>query len=213
MGVLAEKIGDMEQGAEFTKCIKLEHFHTKTLDDEVTLVDRNSETGCCPEDSTAGPAQQSLYESAQIVCGFNDDGSIGGVTTGSNCNYRKCFVHKQNIECAEGQQLLNGCCGPKGSHKFKESCKYYDKSTSSNGIKTEWCTTYHKNYGTRGYKGTSAATDDIADGKFQPENFYAYAKCEGDAPPAGNNNPETSSAAKVVMGAAGSFAIVLAFLF
>jgi hypothetical protein len=212
MGVVfGEKIGDMEQGAEFTKCIKLEDFHTKTLDDDVTLVDRDADTGCCPADSTAGPKQVSSYQSAQIVCGFKDDGSLGSVTTGSTCNYGKCFVHKQSIECTEGKQLLNGCCGAKDSHTFKDECKYYDRSSSSNSVKTEWCTTYHKDYGTIGWKGTSDTADDIKEGKFQPDKFYTYATCEGGGGTTSGGS-STSSAVKLATGMCSALACLLSKL-
>ena len=48
----SEKIGDMDQGAEFTKCISKTDLETKTLDDDITLIDRVGD--CCPAGSVPG---------------------------------------------------------------------------------------------------------------------------------------------------------------
>jgi hypothetical protein len=45
--VLAVKIGDLAQSSEFTQCIKITDFNSKSLGDEVEVTDKVD--GCCPE--------------------------------------------------------------------------------------------------------------------------------------------------------------------
>merc|ERR1719238_881097 len=63
----------------------------------------------------------------------------------------------------------------------------------------EYCLTYPQDYGTIGYSGTADATDDIADGKFQVDKFYAYAPCaEG-----GGGGSEADSTQRMTISIAG----------
>ena len=100
----AVRIMDMEQGAEFTKCISNTDLATKTLDDDITLIERVD--GCCPAGSSPGVKHYNKYHGAQIVCGMKDDGKIALSTSTSNgvktCTYNKCYVIKQNIPCKDG---------------------------------------------------------------------------------------------------------------
>jgi len=177
------KITDMEQGAEFTKCISKTDLETKTLDDDITLIDRVD--GCCPAGSVPGVKHTNQYAGAQILCGMKDDGTLALTTGSSNgvktCTYNKCYVMKQNIPCADGtKQRLNGCCGAKPQTNFDAQCKFYDKSfNNAHSEKVQYCTTYDKDYGSKGYAGTSAKTDDVAGGKLQVAKLYTYTPCPG----------------------------------
>jgi hypothetical protein len=173
----------MDQGAEFTKCISNTDLETKTLDDDITLIERVGD--CCPAGSVPGVKFFNQYSGAQIVCGFKDDGAVALSTGSSNgaktCTYNKCYVMKQNIPCKDGtKQRLNGCCGGKPQTNFDAQCKFYDKSFSNAHSETvKYCTTYDKNYGSKGWAGTSAKTDDVAGGKLQVDKVYTYAPCPG----------------------------------
>jgi hypothetical protein len=193
------KFADSEQGAAFDKCIKIEDFQTKTLDDEVEVVARE-EGGCCPDGYTAGAKFYNTYQGAQIVCGFKEDGTVATSTGSSNgvktCTFNSCYVHKQGLPCKEDtKQLLNGCCGAtKGSRTFQDSCLSYDYTFNSGyGNKVEYCLSYDKNYGTKGNVGTTEKTDDQADGKLVVENINTYAPCEGGS--AGGGGPGEGPAA------------------
>jgi len=184
-GASAEKLSAMEQGQEFTKCVKIVDYQTKTLDDDITLVDRES-NGCCPKDSVPGTKFFTKYRSPQIVCGFKTDGSVSvSTTSGTNkkCTYNKCYVHKQNIPCADGtRQLLNGCCAPRTNTNtgFAATCKSYFKNFNTvNGDKVNYCTTYHKDYSKIGVSGTQIKTDDQKAGKLDVDKVYTYAPCDG----------------------------------
>merc|ERR1719217_184261 len=77
------KFADSEQGAAFDKCIKIEDFTTKTLDDEVEVVARD-EGGCCPDGYVPGAKHYNNYVGAQVICGFKADGSVAPSTGSSN---------------------------------------------------------------------------------------------------------------------------------
>jgi len=188
-GALATKIADMDNGAEFTKCIKIADWNSKTADDDLELGDRDA-TGCCAEGYVPGVKLYSRYFGAQVVCGVKDDGTIGSYSSSNSngnktCDYKKCYVMKiaDKIECVDDAvALLNGCCGAtKNSRTFATDCKKYDYTHSSvtagASATPEYCLSYNTNYGTIGYSGTIENADDIADGKFQVDNFYAYAPC------------------------------------
>jgi hypothetical protein len=211
---VAEKIADMDQGVEFTKCFKLEDWHSKTADDDLELADRDS-NGCCPAGYTPGVDLEAQYMGAQVVCGVDADGTPSGSTkAGSSsdtrtCDYKKCFVMKiaDKIVCQDGAvALLNGCCGAtKGSRTFHEDCSSYDKTQwsytsypeSGNAYVTaEFCTTYHKNYGSMEWAGDNTDAD-VVDGKFQVESFYAWAPCAagGGGGGGGSESEQDASAA------------------
>lgn len=205
-GVGAVTINSYDQGQEFTKCVTITDFQTKTLADDITLVDRNS-GGCCPTGSTPGAKFFNSYQSAQIACGFQSDGTVGWSTSTSGgnttCTYNKCYVMKQNLPCADGsKQLLNGCCAATDANNkgFQDLCKNYWKSfTTVNSETVNFCTTYHKNYGSKGYGGTQGKTDDQAGGKLVPDKIYTYAKCEGGSVTDTNSNTQVDGAARVVL--------------
>jgi len=188
--ITATKLGDMEQGAKFDKCIAVADWEGKTLDDDITLQDRDA-NGCCPDNTVPGVEHYTSYFGAQVVCGFEADGTTQVSTSTSNsvktCTYNQCYVWKQDLPCTgDGKQFLNGCCAAKascGSNScgFSATCKNYAYSMSQSkyGGDSEYCLTYHTNYGTIGYAGTAATTDDQADDKLAVDNVYAYASCEG----------------------------------
>jgi hypothetical protein len=189
VGTSAVKIADMDQGAEFTKCLNISDWQTKTLADYITLFDRMA-NGCCPKGTLPGHKFYTAYKSPQIVCGFKADGSIKvSITSGTNakCEYNKCYVDKQNLACADdSKQLLNGCCAKTTywNSGFPATCKnyYYAKqSTGVNGDKMIYCTTYHKSYSAKGRAGTTKKDDDQAAGKLVPANIDTYATCDGSA--------------------------------
>jgi len=210
---LAAKIADMDQGAEFTQCFKVEDYNSKTADDDLELADRDA-NGCCPAGYTPGVDLYPSYWGAQVVCGVDADGTISGSTyTGSGdsrtCDYKKCFVKKiaDKIVCQDGAvALLNGCCGAtSGSRTFHEDCMSYDYTQWSytavpeSGdayVTAEYCLTYHKNYGTMGnfgFVGDNSKTAHIVDGKFDVENFYAYVPCAAGGG-GGGSESDTSAA-------------------
>jgi len=175
------------QGASFSKCINITDFESKTLADEIDLIDRDEGGGCCPEGSVPGAQWKTSYKGAQVVCGFKDDGTTALSTGSSNgvktCTYNNCYVDKQNLPCADdSKQLLNGCCaGTTGSNTgFAEGCKNYQYSPKNAYQETyKYCATYDKDYGTKGWAGTSETTDDQEDGKLVLSKIYTYTPCEG----------------------------------
>jgi len=196
--VASVKVADMAQGSEFTKCINNTDLQTKSIDDDITLIDRVG--GCCPAGSVPGVKHFNTYDGAQIVCGFQDDGTVALSTGSSNnvktCTYNKCYVMKQNIPCKDGsKQRLNGCCGSKPQTNFDAQCKFYDKSfNNAYGENVQYCTTYDKDYGSKGWAGTSAKTDDVAGGKLQVDKLYTYAPCPGNMVSGGSAASSTTGA-------------------
>jgi hypothetical protein len=210
------KIADMDQGSEFLKCVSITDLETKTINDDITLIDRVGT--CCPQGSVPGVKYKTSYNGAQIVCGLKDDGTVALSTGSSNgnktCTYNKCYIMKQNIPCKDGtKQRLNGCCGAKPQTNFDAQCKFYDSSfNNAYSEKTQYCTTYDKDYGTKGYAGTSAKTDDVASGKLQVDKLYVYTPCPGNMV-GGGGSATTGSAAtgtQTSSGAAGLFTSFLA---
>jgi len=202
IGSGAVKLEDSAQGVEFTKCITITDFQTKTLADDITLSERLS-NGCCPAGTVPGAQFYSSYKSPQIVCGFKTDGTLKfSMTTGTNaaCTYNKCYIDKQNLACADGtKQLLNGCCAAttKANTGFEATCKNYFYSKSNvHGENYKYCTTYHKDYSTIGYAGTSSKTDDqVVDGStstLAQDKIYTYATCSGGSGGSGGSSTDTS---------------------
>lgn len=189
------------QGEAFTMCIDITDYQTMTLNDDITLVARES-GGCCPAGTTAGHRMVSRYLGGQIVCGFESDGTYAMTSSSSNgattCVLNSCYVFKQNVECTTGTQLLNGCCGPSGARTFGDDCVGGESTFNSaydSGI--EYCTTYHTEWGNEGYedRGTSQAGDDQADGSLVVDNVYTYAACSGDAATGAGSTSSTTSGA------------------
>jgi hypothetical protein len=189
----------MEQGAEFTKCISICHFNSKTLEESVTVTDR-MEGGCCPQGFIPGAKYYATYQGAQVVCGFKDDGTIALSAGSSNgqktCSYNKCYVQKQHLPCADdSRQLINGCCGKtKNSRSFKSACLHYDYTLkNAYAQEYEYCLSYDKDYGSKGWVGTQEGSDDQADGKLQVANLYTYTPCEGGLGAGGSSNTQDTS--------------------
>lgn len=195
----ATKLSEMDNGAEFTKCISITDFQQKTLSDDITLIDRES-GGCCPKGSVPGQKWYNNYKGAQVVCGFKADGSVA-LSTGSSggaktCTYNKCYVDKQDLTCADdSKQFLNGCC--KGTTKantgFPAQCKnYYYSFNNVYSEKVQYCLTYDKDYGTKGRAGTSDKTDDQAGGKLVPSKISTYTPCGTAGGSGGSPSPSPS---------------------
>lgn len=213
------KFADSEQGAAFDKCIKSEDFMTKTLDDEVEVVARD-EGGCCPEGYVPGAKWYNQYQGAQIVCGFKEDGSVAVKTGSSNgaktCTYNNCYVHKQGLPCKDDtKQLLNGCCGAEKTKTFQDSCKHYVKNFNNvYSEKVDYCLSYDKDYGSKGYNGKNDKAGFQAEGKLVVENLYTYTPCGGGAAggdasggdaAGGGGGDADGSAASCNVGAAASY--------
>jgi len=200
------KFSDMEQGQEFTKCISICDFNSKTLSDSVTVTDK-MEGGCCPQGFIPGAKFYSKYHGAQVVCGFKTDGSVA-LSTGSSggsktCTYNKCYVHKQNLPCTDGsRQLINGCCGKtKNDRKFEAACLHYDYTLKNvYNQQYEYCLSYDKDYGSKGWSGTNDNADDQKDGKLQVGNVYVYTPCAG-GNVGSNSDQDTSPAPQASIGA------------
>jgi hypothetical protein len=118
---------DFEPGQEFTRCLKAYDWGLKSAEDEVAILDRDSDSGCCPAGWTPGTqplVQQKqtldgvfpiLFLYGQITCGWRN-GTFGlaaqkPVQVGAKCDYGTCYFIPQNFTCGDGQApLLNGCC-------------------------------------------------------------------------------------------------------
>lgn len=181
------KFADSEQGAAFDKCVKVEDFMTKTLDDEVEVVARE-EGGCCPDGYTPGAKWYTQYQGAQIVCGFKEDGKVAVSTGSSNgaktCTYNNCYVHKQALPCKEDtKQLLNGCCGAEAKKRtFQDGCEMYEKNFNTvYKNKVDYCLSYDKDYGSKGNVGKNEPAAYQAEGKLVVENLWTYHPCAGSA--------------------------------
>lgn len=192
-----ESYGD---GAYFDKCIKITDWVSATYTSDITLTDRDS-NGCCASDEVPGQYRNYNYYGAQVICGFEDDGSTSFSTSSSSgtytCTYNNCFVHKQDLECASGSnQLLNGCCSSSSCAandcNFGTDCQnYYYTMSNAQGNSTTYCLTYDYNYGTAtgnqglaSFDGTSETSDDVeVDGDtktLDTDKLYMYVECDND---------------------------------
>jgi len=170
------KVGDLAQGSEFTKCIKITDFNSKTLSDDVEVTDKVD--GCCPEGYIPGIKWYNNYWGAMVVCGFKEDGSVAMSSSTSNsvksCTYNKCYVVKMDLTCKDSSKMtLDGCC-PKD--QWDDDCKMYTKSQSFFSEKVGYCLSYAKNYK---LEGTNEKTDDVVDGVLSLTNVKAYTECAG----------------------------------
>jgi hypothetical protein len=158
------KLTSYDQGAEFQKCIKITDFETKTLADDITLTSRDA-NGCCAAGEVPGAFLFSDYQGAQVVCGTGTGDKSYAANANGRCAYGTCYVYKQHLPCEDGtKQRINGCCGAHGvaNMNFPSSCLGYEKKfTNTASEEVEYCTTYHKQYGSIGLMGTSAAKDDV----------------------------------------------------
>jgi len=207
------KLSIAASGTPFTKCIQKSDWETKTIHDDITLVDRVE--GCCPTDTLPGVVHTTSYESGQIVCGFKADGSVAFTAGTSGCTYNNCFIVPLDLACVSGQQRINGCCADPDSCAgsacgFKSNCLNYAPTT--NGVK--YCTSYNKTYvspgaGTEALTGTTSAADDLTGTtKLHWSKVKKYTKCgpqtgsgDGDGPapspapsPGGSPSPAPSPA-------------------
>lgn len=211
IGAVAEtmKFADSEQGAAFDKCIKIEDFTTKTLDDEVEVVARE-EGGCCPDGYAPGAKHYNNYVGAQVICGFKDDGSVALSTGSSNgkktCTYNGCYVYKQGLPCKDDtKQLLNGCCAKEADCKnnacnFQDECLSYAYNFKTvYGNQVNYCLSYAKKYK---MENTADKTDDVKEGKLVVENLYTYTSCAGGAAGGGSAGTEPPSTSNAVRSAA-----------
>jgi len=186
----AEKIGDYAQGALFSKCISVADWEGKTLDDDITLSDRDA-NGCCPDGTVPGVKHKNKYVNAQVVCGFQADGSLAALarTTANSvttCTYNSCYVWKQNLTCANNErQRLNGCCAAASAcaqHAcgFEAGCKNYAYSmgAAAQSTESEYCATYNTNYEER---YTTATDDDqnATDNTLQLDKVRQFTPCMG----------------------------------
>eukprot|EP00746_Dinoflagellata_sp_MGD_P157226 gnl/MRDRNA2_/MRDRNA2_86143_c0_seq2.p1 gnl/MRDRNA2_/MRDRNA2_86143_c0~~gnl/MRDRNA2_/MRDRNA2_86143_c0_seq2.p1 ORF type:complete len:364 (-),score=99.65 gnl/MRDRNA2_/MRDRNA2_86143_c0_seq2:231-1322(-) len=170
------KVGELAQGAEFTKCINVTDFNSKSLTDEVEVTEKVD--GCCPEGYIPGIKHYNNYWGSMVICGFKDDGSVAMSTSTSNgvktCTYNKCYVVKMDVTCKDSSKMtLDGCC-PK--EQWNDNCKKYTKSQSFFSKTVDYCLSYAKNYK---LEGTSDKTDDVVDGVLSLTNLKAYTECAG----------------------------------
>jgi len=73
----------------------------------------------------------------------------------------------------------------------------------------EYCLSYDKDYGTKGWAGTAETTDDQKEGKLVVENLYTYTPCEGGSAGGGGDGTTAtaSGAVRVAAGVFGTFMI------
>jgi len=203
------KLADLTSGDEWTHgCIKVEDFNTKTASEEIEVADADATSGCCPEGFVM-PKFTSTYLGPQVACGWGDDGTIKGFTTGTTCDYGKCFIMKTGLTCLDDKALgINGCCA---DDQWPTDCLHYDKNSNSNGIKQEYCTRYTKQYE---LENTAATDDDIVDGKLKMDKLYYYTQCKGDSlDGSGGTSGDSNSASGFQITAAAMTAAVVAVIF
>jgi hypothetical protein len=178
------------------------------------------EGGCCPQGFIPGAKSYNQYQGAQVVCGFKADGTVAisqGSSGGSKtCTYNKCYVHKQNLPCSDGsRQLINGCCGKtKSDRKFETpGCLHYDY-TLNNAFNQqyEYCLSYDRYYGSKGYSGTNDKTDDQDESQLQVGNLYTYTPCAGGDVGGSDTNQQTSHALQPFIGASGLLGALVSIL-
>jgi hypothetical protein len=201
----------MEQGAEFTKCISINDFHTKLPTDEIQVVDRDATTGCCPSCWMPGTKWYNNYWSSMIVCGFKEDGSVDVSASTSNgarkCTYNKCYVVKMDITCKDDSKMkINGCCPDK---QWTDDCKMYSKSQTFFGEKASYCLSYAKKY-----KLLGSMPADQTDGKLGLSTIKAYTGCapfnpagsggSSPAPSTGGTSPSPATSGTVNCPSVGS---------
>jgi hypothetical protein len=212
----AVKLSSYKQGAKFDKCISNSDFEGKTLDDDITLIERDAQ-GCCPAGSVPGAKHYSNYVGAQVICGFKSDGKVDLKTSSSgsvkSCTYNQCYVYKQGLSCktAGAKQRLNGCCAAANTCAtskcdFATGCLNYAYNfNNAYGEQLEYCLTYNKKYK---MEYTSAKTDDQADNELKVDKLYVYTPCKGGTAPATSpGGSTTSSAATVGMAGLGVAAV------
>jgi hypothetical protein len=173
------KISSYDQGAKFDKCIDIDDFHTKTIDSDITLTDRDS-NGCCAAGTVPGAFYFNQYQGSQIVCFKPDNNQNMG--TPNNCEYGQCYVYKQDLPCEDDtRQHLNGCCEGADATQFgnfPENCLGYLKTFDNTHDETvKYCTTYHKTYGSIGRVGTTDGDDDTHDDGLNIACIDEYAAC------------------------------------
>jgi hypothetical protein len=197
--VNSETIASYDQGAAFDKCISISDWESKTIDDDITLQDRDG-NGCCPAGTVPGREHYTNYMGAQVQCGWQSDGTVDVSTTSGTpptCTYNQCYVWKDNLECASGRQFLNGCCLLDSCNTndcgFQTDCKNY--AYSEDNVHSEsykYCLTYNAQYA---MENTAAKTDDQANGMLETGNVYVYTPCAGGSGGGGGSGGSESSKA------------------
>lgn len=208
----AVTIGSMEQGAAFDKCIKIEDFVGKGLDDDIELVERNADTGCCPADTVPGATHTNSYpQGPQIVCGFKEDGSVS-FWPGDNsngCTYNSCYVFKTAVPCAEGKQRLNGCCAAEADCTAGfQACgfagadcyTYVYSHTKISGTDYKYCYQYFRDYSGTNDVGTAGTADDQADGKLVVDKLNGYQTCGAGGAAGSSDESDASGVTRMTMG-------------
>jgi hypothetical protein len=179
----ATKLSSYDQGAKFNKCIKLDDWHTKTIDDDIDLTDYDAD-GCCAEGTVPGAFYENAYQGSQVTCvkANKNMGSAG------DCDYGQCYIFKQDLACDDDEdQRINGCCadgdekrGPATFTGFDDDCLGYLKSfKNSYKEDAKFCTTYHKTYGSIGRMGTTDQDDDTSDDGLNIACIDEYSACCG----------------------------------
>jgi len=174
------------QGAEVTKCVKIVDWNTKKLTDAVEVADRLP-SGCCPSGFTYGaqPYGQAsqAYLRGMIICGYDANGGIQTINTGTTCSIGKCYLMKPSANtCADGSAMrLNTCCSDTGGNAnfptAAGTCKYSGVSTSNSQTT---CSSYQLKAGTSTWDntlGTTSATDDIVNNKLVWDKVRRYGFC------------------------------------
>lgn len=213
------KLNDLDQGSVFSKCIKIADYQDKGPGDEVETAERDETTSCCPDGFTHGStATSSTYSGApffyiygMISCGWADDGTVKGISTGSACDYGTCYVAKQAVTCADDSAMTNnGCCSGDGGFGSTTSFPYCTSaSSSSNGVSS--CYTYQTDKDGWVYVGTKEAKDDFTDGKMNFDKIYQYGQCGTSG--GGDDDEVDFAAPAAVMGPAVLAAMLVAALF
>lgn len=198
------RLADMENGAEFTKCVKIDDYEKKTPDEEMTVMERDGSSSCCPHGFTPGVKHYDQYLSAMIVCGFKEDGTVS-VSTGSTCTYNKCFVIKADMTCKDNTKMkVNGCC-PSG--QAPDDCTI--GSSSSNSL--NYCTRFKA----QDWKleNTAGKADDVTDGKLQVDKLEVYTECPGVSAGGGDADSDADSAPKRAAAGVAGLAALAATMF
>eukprot|EP00931_Biecheleriopsis_adriatica_P117390 TRINITY_DN9290_c0_g2_i1.p1 TRINITY_DN9290_c0_g2~~TRINITY_DN9290_c0_g2_i1.p1 ORF type:complete len:259 (-),score=36.04 TRINITY_DN9290_c0_g2_i1:178-954(-) len=169
------KISGVETGTEFTECISITDFKTKSPFDEVKVIERDMDSGCCPSGFTPGAQHRNEYLSAMIECGWKDDGAIE--TNYSNCSYGKCFIVPMDFTCSDSKRMtLNGCCAD-GQDLVGSKQKWCKMGVNDPVDKSEPFSCRRYQSGTFVLENTADVTDDVEDGKLQVHKLQHYTDC------------------------------------
>jgi hypothetical protein len=206
---------DQAQGSEVTQCVKISDWHTKMLTEAVEVAPREA-NGCCPSGFTYGSKAYSGtstgYTQGMIVCGYQADGTVGSISTATNCNYGKCYLVKQGgAVCQDGTAMkLNTCCSTDGTQTnfptAAGTCTWKTSvSSGSGGNAWKTCRSYKTKPGTASSWttiGTASAADDVVSNVLQVDKVRHYGWCglsPGDGTAPGAPAPSPASFARGLM--------------